>query len=111
MSTRKRQDWSRATSIYFTEDPPREQEDPDDMVGFYDIRRRHLWIDPNTEEKTADWEVPRTKAGTLSHEISHFTLLLLFLNFFLCKSSFLVCAFCKFSKYISVHNRLTRKIS
>ena len=74
MSTRKRQDWSRATSIYFTEDPPREQEDPDDMVGFYDIRRRHLWIDPNTEEKTADWEVPRTKAGTLSHEISHFKL-------------------------------------
>lgn len=74
-SKREKKDWYGATKLHLTEESPsREDLDPEDMFGYYDIRRKELWIDPKQEEKTKDDIVQRTKAGTLSHEIGHFRL-------------------------------------
>ena len=74
-SKREKKDWYPATRLHLTkEKPSREDLDPCDMYGYYDIRRQELWVDPTVEEETKDLEVPRTKAATLAHEIAHFKL-------------------------------------
>ena len=72
---REKKDWYGATKLHLTEEPPSHADlDPDDMMGYYDKGRKELWIDPNQEEKTKDDPVPRTKPGSLSHEVAHFKL-------------------------------------
>jgi len=74
-SKREKKDWYPATHLHLTKEiPSRDDLDPSDMYGYYDIRRQELWVDPAVAEKTQDDEVQRTKAGTLAHEIAHFKL-------------------------------------